>query len=400
MGINTLEVCRESAGAYLSFLKKHKKGIDRNPVSEKKQDEGLFSLTIAKPLFSADSSELSLELDGHIYDKGDFPAVEYDQDNLQLFVQPASDHLCTKLSNAKKVFVVTDLTFLVSRIFDLFNNQKELHFPLPLPEELSLLASNRSILSAEQKRAVCTIFQNGQSYIWGAPGTGKTRYVLSSSLLAYLKNIDEQHKIIVLAPTNNSLEQVLYGVLDELKENGIGLNSILRLGFPTHAFSLQYPQICEVRGIEKRIADYYQQIEFKQKLLGYRSFVQRYNALQQDVIPLFDATEGYLLSLHSLTEAETKCRLDVKRLANLINSCDKTIREKKIALAVLQERLATVPFKRIAFLSKNKILKLEEEISQQKTSLEKEESYCLVLLHDQSVLTECAEFGCQFAQSL
>ena len=388
MGINTLEVCRESAGAYLSFLKKHKKGIDRNPVSEKKQDEGLFSLTIAKPLFSADSSELSLELDGHIYDKGDFPAVEYDQDNLQLFVQPASDHLCTKLSNAKKVFVVTDLTFLVSRIFDLFNNQKELHFPLPLPEELSLLASNRSILSAEQKRAVCTIFQNGQSYIWGAPGTGKTRYVLSSSLLAYLKNIDEQHKIIVLAPTNNSLEQVLYGVLDELKENGIGLNSILRLGFPTHAFSLQYPQICEVRGIEKRIADYYQQIEFKQKLLGYRSFVQRYNALQQDVIPLFDATEGYLLSLHSLTEAETKCRLDVKRLANLINSCDKTIREKKIALAVLQERLATVPFKRIAFLSKNKILKLEEEISQQKTSLEKEESYCLVLLHDQSVLTE------------
>lgn len=385
MSINTLEVCRESAAAYLGFLKNHKKGIDRNKASVKKQDAGVFSLEIAKPLFSADSSELSLELDSQIYDKGDFPVVEYDQDNLQLFVQPASDDLCAKLSNANEVFVVTDFAFLVSRICELYRDQKKLSYPLPKPTCLSASSFDESKLSDEQKRAISTIFQNGQSYIWGAPGTGKTRYVLSRCLLAYLRQNDPKHKVIVLAPTNNALEQVLYGILEELKEKDMDLCSILRLGFPTHAFSLQYPNICEDYGIEKRIADYKQQLVFKQKLLDYRSFVQRYTYLQQNVIPAFERAEEALLALHDISKITSKYKRDETRLASDILSSQNSIRNRKVTIALLQQRVVGISLR---VLFKRKIQKLEEEIEQQNAILEEEESHYLSLVNDRVAIAD------------
>ena len=149
MSINTLEGCRESAAAYLKYLKVNKKGKVLNHVSEITQDGNLFSLKIEKPLFTSDASELSLQLGGHIHSKDDFSFVEYDQDNLLLFVQPATDSLCNKLSNAKDVNVVTDLTFLVSRICDLYGNQKKLFFPLPKPTCLPASSFDESKLSDE-----------------------------------------------------------------------------------------------------------------------------------------------------------------------------------------------------------------------------------------------------------
>jgi RecG-like helicase len=43
----------------------------------------------------------------------------------------------------------------------------------------------------------------------GAPGTGKTQFVLSYAVLHYIR---QGFKIAILAPTNNSIEQVLRGV--------------------------------------------------------------------------------------------------------------------------------------------------------------------------------------------
>jgi len=385
MSINTLEVCRESAAAYHKFLKANKKGKVLNHVSEITQDGSLFSLKIEKPLFTSDASELSLQLGGHIHSKDDFSFVEYDQDNLLLFVQPTTDSLCNKLSNAKDVNVVTDLTFLVSRICDLYGNQKKLFFPLPKPTCLPASAFDEFKLSDEQKRAINTIFQNGQSYIWGAPGTGKTRYVLSRCLLAYLRQNDPKHKVIVLAPTNNALEQVLYGVIEELKKKDMNLRSILRLGFPTHAFSLQYPYICEDRGIEKRIADYKQQLVFKQKLLDYRSFVQRYTYLQHNLIPAFEAAEENLLALHDISEATSKCKRDETRLASAILSSQSSIRDRKVTIALLQQRLVRISLR---VLFKRKIQKLEEEIGQQNAILKEEESHHLSIMNDQIAVAD------------
>ena len=385
MSINTLEVCRESAAAYLKYIKANKKGKVLNHVSEITQDGNLFSLKIEKTLFTSDASELSLQLGGYIQSKDDFSFVEYDQDNLLLFVQPATDSLCNKLSNAKDVNVVTDLTFLVSRICDLYGNQKKLFFPLPNPTCLPASSFDESKLSDEQKRAINAIFQNGQSYIWGAPGTGKTRYVLSHCLLAYLKQRDPKHKVIVLAPTNNALEQVLYGVLEELEDRGMDLRHVLRLGFPTHAFSLKYPHICEDRGIEKRIANYKQQLVFMQKLLDYRSFVQRYIYLQHNLIPAFETAEESLLALHDISEATSKCKRDETRLASAILSSQSSIRDRKVTIALLQQRLVRISL-RVFF--KRKIQKLEEEIGQQNAILKEEESRHLSLVNDRIAVAD------------
>ena len=144
---------------------------------------------------------------------------------------------------------------------------------------------------------------------------------------------------------HTALEQVLYGVLEELKERGMDLHHVLRLGFPTHAFSQQYPQICEERGIEKQIADYQQQRYFKQKILDFRGFVQRYTDLQQKVIPAFVVAEESLIALHDISEATSKCKRDETRLASAILSNQNSIQDRKVTIALLQQRIVGVSFK-------------------------------------------------------
>ena len=200
-----------------------------------------------------------------------------------------------------------------------------------------------------------------------------------------MRQNDPKHKVIVLAPTNNALEQVLYGILEELKEKDMDLCSILRLGFPTHAFSLQYPNICEDYGIEKRIADYKQQLVFKQKLLDYRSFVQRYTYLQQNVIPAFERAEEALLALHDISKITSKYKRDETRLASDILSSQNSIRNRKVTIALLQQRVVGISLR---VLFKRKIQKLEEEIEQQNEILEEEESHYLSLVNDRVAIAD------------
>ena len=86
------------------------------------------------------------------------------------------------------------------------------------------------------------------SHVWGAPGTGKTRYVLANRVLA----ICENKKIILVAFTNNALEQVLSGVLEVLFSEKISPSCIRRLSIPSNGFVSRYPDICEHQPTEAR----------------------------------------------------------------------------------------------------------------------------------------------------
>ncbi len=112
------------------------------------------------------------------------------------------------------------------------------------------------IPSEEQKHAVDVVLNSPLSYVWGAPGTGKTQYVLATAIMAYIK---QGKRVAIIAPTNNSVEQVLRGVLkviesdDPDREYIDPSKDILRLGSATKEFSKEYGELCENSTIEAKI---------------------------------------------------------------------------------------------------------------------------------------------------
>lgn len=78
--------------------------------------------------------------------------------------------------------------------------------------------------SLNQKESLKNIIQQPFSYVWGAPVTGKTQFVLSYAVLQYINN---DFKIAILAPTNNSIEQVLHGVIKMTDKAGIDRKQII-----------------------------------------------------------------------------------------------------------------------------------------------------------------------------
>ncbi len=106
--------------------------------------------------------------------------------------------------------------------------------------------------SEQQREAVKTILSSNLSYVWGAPGTGKTQFVLATAMMELLR---KGKRVAIFAPTNNAVEQVLRGLLKIIeREDPYGKfidikKDILRLGLATSEFIKEYPDVCENREV-------------------------------------------------------------------------------------------------------------------------------------------------------
>lgn len=136
--------------------------------------------------------------------------------------------------------IISDMTFLIRRLRD-FYMKHEFSFTPPMPEPVPELPEQFTQgLSEEQCNAVNGVFSAPVSYINGAPGTGKTRMVLSRCVLRYIL---DGKRVFLLAPTNNAVEQMLRSILPVLKESGIDLEKVYRIGTSTEEFAKEYPQV-------------------------------------------------------------------------------------------------------------------------------------------------------------
>lgn len=104
-------------------------------------------------------------------------------------------------------------------------------------------------LTSEQQQALNTIFANPFSYIWGAPGSGKTQAVLFEALLHYIYS---GVRVCVLAPTNAALEQVLKALIKKFDALGLNREKLLRLGTPSNAFLEQFVEVCDPQFLQKK----------------------------------------------------------------------------------------------------------------------------------------------------
>lgn len=155
-----------------------------------------------------------------------------------------AEHIESAVESREAVYLEADLTFLVKRVMEwykAYGDRVELFSSVsgcPLDPE------NPIALSENQYDCAALAMSSPLAYIWGAPGTGKTRHVLASCVLSYIR---AGKKVILVAPTNNALEQSLQGLLRALSDMG-GIDpagKVIRLGVPGDIFRMVWPDICE-----------------------------------------------------------------------------------------------------------------------------------------------------------
>ena len=271
------ELCHSQSLYYYDYVKKYSEynGKTIEKVHSISFQEGssplLFEIKLEKPIFDFEKTYYKNNLTNEYYfNKRDILIKEYDEKNRLLYIQILREDINLKELNGDDFFVVTDLLFLINNLIEWYDkNGLELNFssqiPCILKPKLDICVD--TILNENQIDAVNAIFQNSYSYIWGPPGTGKTKAVLSTSVINY---IFEDKKVLIVAPTNVALEQILLGVLDNTEKLQIANEKILRFGIPSKDFFDKYPEICETRGLEKVLESLENEIKIINRVIKYR----------------------------------------------------------------------------------------------------------------------------------
>ena len=243
-----------SAGIYLDYLLAHRNegaGIVRVRVRSIQGSllDGEMVLTCERELRMVD--EIALRVGGKLYENSNdqilFRVCGYSKKTLSIVPCPAlAEHLEQALAEKTPVFLESDLTFLVQRIKKWYEAYGDL---VALPRgsgrgTVGLSGENPIPLSDNQYEAADVAMSSPLSYIWGAPGTGKTKHVLASCVWSLIR---AGKKVILCAPTNNALEQSLSGLLSALTSDGQYEpgGRVLRMGVPGDGFRMAWGEVCE-----------------------------------------------------------------------------------------------------------------------------------------------------------
>ena len=271
------EIAIDSTTNYCNYLDETKKcfiEIDVLEVKFIRSKDCLIKLRLSSKLFDTEFIFFKLNLLNKQYNTTEVKIIEYDFDKNILLVRiiPAkeTDFINLKATDIK---VISDIKFLTKRVGKWYeNNGSDISIPTKFPSlknnYLTIEYLEGKIPSETQKLSIKNIFTNPFSYIWGAPGTGKTQFVLAYAVLHYLKN---NKRVAILAPTNNAIEQVLRGVIKMTDEAGIDRSKIIRYGSPSRKFAEEFPEVCEEKSIQKQLKGIDVQINILERIISYES---------------------------------------------------------------------------------------------------------------------------------
>lgn len=340
------EICLEGSRAYYQFLSsKRNGGVEEIEITRiEKISNDTYKLVLDRKLFELDAIYFMYNgIYKAQYSSEKIAIKVYDNDKRALVIK-VSEEIIPIISdlNSANWKVINDLKFLVQRVVDWYQaNGNNIDFKPGIETDNFFDPSifmDYPKPSDEQKKAIDTIFKEKLSYIWGAPGTGKTRFVLSYSLLHYIK---KNKKTLVLAPTNVALEQVMTGVMEVLIKAGVSHKKIIRLGYPSKEFADKFGDICEIQGLEKELKIVNDQITIISSILGIKS------EKQQEIeanIKLVQETELILVEkleyLEKVNQLKTNCikeDSDLKRLIIL----QKTLSQEKTELIKRKNSIIT-----------------------------------------------------------
>ncbi|MDH6314254.1 RecG-like helicase [Parabacteroides sp. PFB2-10] len=230
------EIAIDSAQAYYKYLDENDKGIQEVEVTELSYSESgdmLMKLRLSAKLFDIESVFFRNRKNNKKYTVSEIKIIEYDYDKNMLLIKPI-ESIREELKNLREqeLIVISDLKFLVERVRTWYEKNGS---TIAIPTISSSYAQKIKEIkyfpdlqpTPNQQDSIANILNTPFSYVWGAPGTGKTQFVLSYIVLHYIMNGD---RIAILAPTNNAIEQVLRGVLKMTDKARISRKDIIRLG--------------------------------------------------------------------------------------------------------------------------------------------------------------------------
>lgn len=262
------KLCTESAETYLNFLfeNKKKRGVEKIYI-KKIEPDGInktLLLYLGKKINENFLNNIFFLLeDEKIIPCNDIVIKSYSKETLCLKVKILKQELFQKFisTDIDKIKIASDLKFLVARVRDWYKNNN-LPFCIPdttnsvpfdanllknelYPKKTQIQAINQILFGYEDKTQIDGSGEKALTYIWGAPGTGKTQVVMAYSALHYVKYSNSDKKVLLIAPTNTALEQMIYGFINALTPaDETMLQKILRLGVASWTFQEKYSFMC------------------------------------------------------------------------------------------------------------------------------------------------------------
>lgn len=259
--MNFSEAAILSSELYYNYLNTHKGSLIKYSVNKIVKYDPHYIIYTNANLQNVET--MQIKISSNIFNSEEFKIVEVNQ--TKKYVKILADRALEKYIDSSKINeikLIIDLKFLVKNVGLFYKKYGSyISFPttiknIPYTEDDQL----QDKPSDEQTNAINCVLSSPMSYIWGAPGTGKTRFVLARCVLSYLK-ADINTKILITAPTNNAVEQTLMGVLPVLEQSGINIRKVFRMGSPTNEFYSKYPVCCEVSEAEKIVKALLSEIE-------------------------------------------------------------------------------------------------------------------------------------------
>jgi len=269
-------LCISATEAYLKFLVENGRGVQQIRVVHREQigeqlaesEQARFKLTLAERLFDPETVSIVPKPPNKSYGSEDFQVVEYDGDAKILIIKVQRPELASEIRVAGSLFVESDLKFLVKNVKLWYEeNGRKLQLPSQIQE---------SKVAQSNMEAIESSLANSLSYIWGPPGTGKTRHVLTQ---AALKLLQANKRIAIFAPTNNALELAMASIINTAKETEIGREKFLRIGHPSSKFAGEFPEVCEDHSIKRKLDEMRQQIRNYDMVLNSRRGATVLNSL-------------------------------------------------------------------------------------------------------------------------
>lgn len=316
--VNLKKLCLEQAQFYYEYVKRFSenngKSLDKIMFIKYQEDSfpKLYEIKLEKPIYDFEKTYYkNNETNEYYFNKKDILIKEYDEKNRLLYLQVLNSDIEFEKIKSDDFLVVTDLLFLIKNIIEWYDkNSHKLTFndnlALNLKPKFEILKDTK--LNQNQIDAVSSIFKNSYSYIWGAPGTGKTKAVLSTALINY---IFQNKKVLIVAPTNVALEQILLGVLENTEKLQISREKVLRLGIPSKDFFDKYSEVCETKGIERVLESLENEINILSRVIKYREG----KIISDDLEKILE----YFLKLQKNKEKIIKLEYEEEHLQPLIN---------------------------------------------------------------------------------
>lgn len=332
--IKTLAI--NSSQTYHRFLTDAGGGVEEVKVLSISQNKEKFKLTLNKKLFNLEAIEFWLS--GRKINPDQIKIEVYDNDTNVLLIKPAPE-LQEQFSkiHSDEIKIISDLKFLVKRVEDWYQENGN---KIKLPTATSLLQPPKTEdflqdmePSTDQKAGIEAIFNNPLSYIWGAPGTGKTQLVLAYSLIHYIR---AGKQVAIFAATNNALEQILHGVFEMTEKAGIEDSKILRLGTPSSKFAQAHPDSCETMGVQQKIGEVENQIQIIKDVLEHGKVQRELVEIERESKSIFSeldelqgSKEEMLLAMKAVEKDMARGQLTLDKVQLQILELEKSVRAKK-----------------------------------------------------------------------